>query len=1394
MNKNYSPSGHPLPSRKNSTFRKSGLFMLLAVLGMLPAAHVFGQSSTLISPTINNGGFESGTTGWTFVGSGQTNYWVVGSGNYFSGTQAAYITNSTAAPYDYNYDNTATSASQMYMDVTFPAGQPVVTLTFAVDCFGEDAFSPFDVLDVSLAPTSVTPVAGTPLNDASAGMGPYSLTTDFIGNVSGWRTITINIPQSLIGNTTSAVTRRLIFEWQNDNSNGSEPAAIDDVILTSSCQGPIITGPSPVGTTTATLNWNAVTGATSYNVRYKLTTDPYTVATWATPTSTPTNSLALSGLTPNQTQYDYEVSAIGGSCDAYSLDDTFQTLCNVSLPYLETFEGIVNDDDLPTCMSVTNLGSDVYTYSSSTSPINSSQVNHTPGGQKFAAFGGEFISVDDYIFTPAFNLIAGSSYQFTFWYDALGSTDWGTIAGYYGTSNTPSGMTNLISEVNAPDNNGYVKYTGTFIPATTGVYNMGIYCNGFAEFNEFMDIDDIGLTLLPPCAGMPDAGNITPAGPLSGCTGSTIALSNTGAPVSGAVYQWQMSTISNPTWVDVPGANTTDFTSPALADTTYFRLVETCTASGLANTTAPVTVNVPKPIYATLPAVEDFENWVDRCNSLDVPSYSWTNQPSTGNPSWRRDDQGVSNGAWGSNSGNYTPASFHAAHSARFHSENTQAGITGTMDYYVDCSSVIGTKELQLYSINESDFSNADFLDVQYSTNGAAGPFTDLGQIGVNDTWTLSTFSLPTNSATVVVRFIGTSDYGSTDIGLDYVRILSPCAGAPTAGTVTATNACSGQNFTLGVQGNTQAGALTYQWQQSTDGTTWTSIAGATADQTIGNITAPTYFRLIVTCSNSSMSDTSAPLLVNLAAYYYCYCASAAQYDGSYNSNIGNVNIVTQPGGATVLDNGNATPLLNNTTANNAYTDFTALTPAIVYRNSTYTATVSAISNVSYVENSRSAIYVDYNHDGVYDVTTEKLITADNDDNTGIASADFTVPATALTGLTGMRVILDNYASGTLNPCGLYGEGETEDYIIDVEPQPCSGAPNAGTASVSDTSICFGYTVDLVDATHDTAYGGVSWTWQQSTDGGTTWNTVPASANMDSLFNVPVSGPSEFRLAVLCSNSSATTYSNVVNVNIKPASICYCTSIAIGGRTADSSDITAFTIGNFVMAGTGPHLNNPNAVRGRTDYTDLPPIQLPSDSTVGVSVYQTMLRGSHADGKVTVFIDYNNNHVYDIPSERVWTGYTTLPLGYEATTIYIPSNVVLNTPTGLRVIANNDVNPNTPSDDACGTYTSGETEDYLVVFHQPVLGIGSVTNIQSLQLYPNPTTGAVNLQMNMQKAVTDLQIVVTNITGQQIATRTFHNTGTQFSTQLDLSGEARGVYFIEIKADGDRSLQRILLK
>ncbi len=209
--------------------------LALTALFMLGLGSAFAQTDRI---PINDGNFSNGSTftanGWS-VSNGTTpnHQWIVSSGHSlaapFAGNAAFVSDNGTA----YNYTPANNSNIFFWRDVTVPAGEVVMNLTFNWNQQGENSW---DIWQVFAAPTTITPVG----NNTHPGTGTTAVPTPitgatYVGNGSvqtGIQTFSGGIPGSFAG-----TTFRLIFAWKNETGGAQPPAAIDNIRLTSSLPG-----------------------------------------------------------------------------------------------------------------------------------------------------------------------------------------------------------------------------------------------------------------------------------------------------------------------------------------------------------------------------------------------------------------------------------------------------------------------------------------------------------------------------------------------------------------------------------------------------------------------------------------------------------------------------------------------------------------------------------------------------------------------------------------------------------------------------------------------------------------------------------------------------------------------------------------------------------------------------------------------------------------------------------------------------------------------------------------------------------------------------------------------------------------------------------------------------
>ena len=651
------------------------------------------------------------------------------------------------------------------------------------------------------------------------------------------------------------------------------------------------------------------------------------------------------------------------------------------------------------------------------------------------------------------------------------------------------------------------------------------------------------------CTGTPIGGttNTTSA---TVCAASNFTLNLTGNTAgAGITYQWQSSPIPIGTYTNIASATTAIYTTTQTASTSY-RCLVTCTSSSLSATSVATTVNVLPPTYATVPYVQNFETlWNTTCVvaplGQDIPDASWRNRPSADlNTGWRADNTTAALSGWGSSpSGMYSPTGANSTtRSARFHSFNTLFGAKGSLDFYVDLSSV-GTKQLSFYYIKPSTGGNR--LELFISTDGgqnfsALSSTPALVAAGVAVTsWTQSTVILASSSATTVIRFTATGD-GVSDLGLDEVNlsVLSSCTGTPTAGTTLASTAstCSG-NVTLSLPTASIGSGITYQWQSSPlPAGTYTNITGATSSTYAATQTVGTSYQCVVSCG--AANATSAPTDVTMALLANCYCAPvSAGVVCITRVTIGAINNITGCG-----------------TAPNFYDAYpntitTTLTQGISYP---ITVTTAVAADVS--------VWIDYNQNGTFDASEWVQAVA----NATTGTVNITPSFAAIVGTTKMRVrsktpFTNNTAT---EACVTFLSGDSEDYFINI----ASGVV-CSTITVTPVSSSPTYTVGVaVNTTLSASSSIVGATYTYSVTAGTLPAGLTFVGNVLSGNPTTVTASGSFTITATSAPGACTgTATYTFNVIASPV----CVTAVVVTPVSSSPTYTVGTAVNTVLGASG---------------------------------------------------------------------------------------------------------------------------------------------------------------------------------------------------------------------------------
>ena len=335
------------------------------------------------------------------------------------------------------------------------------------------------------------------------------------------------------------------------------------------------------------------------------------------------------------------------------------------------------------------------------------------------------------------------------------------------------------------------------------------------------------------------------------------------------------------------------------------------------------------------------------------------------------------------------------------------------------------------------------------------------------------------------------------------------CSGTPNPGNTLSSTvlACAGVNFTLSLQNTTAGSGVTYQWQTSPDGTSWTNASGITNSFTTSQ-TATTYYQSIVTCTGSSLATTSTPVMVGMNSASNCYCTPTYTFGKTDGDLISNIQIAT-------------TTLANNTgtdPVNPAYTYFTGLPnyTAVLQAGSTYNVTVS----VGTYGGQHVSVWIDYNDDGFFATSERVGFTTVAIAANGSASFPISLACNPALGTHRMRVRdVWNTTGNLIDPCANYGYGETEDYNVTISAAVACPQPSA----LSATAI----TTNSANLTWNAGCVETVWDLHLTTIGGGVPTGAPSNSNVTSPFSATSLSPStsyDFYVRADCSSNGTSLW------------------------------------------------------------------------------------------------------------------------------------------------------------------------------------------------------------------------------------------------------------------------------
>lgn len=506
---------------------------------------------------------------------------------------------------------------------------------------------------------------------------------------------------------------------------------------------------------------------------------------------------------------------------------------------------------------------------------------------------------------------------------------------------------------------------------------------------------------------------------------------------------------------------------------------------------------------------------------------------------------------------------------------------------------------------------------------------------------------------------------------------------------------CAGGMALFHVTGSTFEGGLVYQWEASLDaGASWTEISGATGADCSAMITGSVSYRRKTTCVATGDFSYSLPAAIGLSAPLECICSS------ELGGNCYGVSLIRVAIPGTSLFRTSVCP-----EADQAYTAWPNETPATgtVFKEVPFELQLSLYSG----EGAHAVAWIDYNQNGFFEeseyiyVAVYAPVSFDDIDYDSMAVGKVIIPATALSGLTKMRVrIVPSFLDLPMpsDACLYLNEGETEDFYLTVsEPAPCTGAPEVSlTADQESVPV---YEPFRLAASVEPGISGFAYQFQVSENAGASWSNLGEEVFSGAYLIHAQYTTAQYRVVKNCS-SGGSSISNTVTVlseteetetgplpetgseSEAEPDVPNCVPLYEYG-CSDDDMISSFTLHTIFNETSGICSADP---AGYSDYTGS------STNLVQGQDYTATISTVYGNAGVAIWIDYNDNGLFEAV-EKFATSDLIEAGGSGDIFMHIPPNAAEGSHLMRVRLVYDEAGSNLQP---CSEYEYGETEDYTV--------------------------------------------------------------------------------------------------
>jgi hypothetical protein len=90
--------------------------------------------------------------------------------------------------------------------------------------------------------------------------------------------------------------------------------------------------------------------------------------------------------------------------------------------------------------------------------------------------------------------------------------------------------------------------------------------------------------------------------------------------------------------------------------------------------------------------------------------------------------------------------------------------------------------------------------------------------------------------------------------------------------------------------------------------------------------------------------------------------------------------------------------------------------------------------------------------------------------------------------------------------------------------------------------------------------------------------------------------------------------------------------------------------------------------------------------------------------------------------------------------------------------------------------------------------VNEITKLTRVSLYPNPGNGLFTMRFHSATFAKTVDIAIVNLTGSMVQQKRYENVSGDFSTQIDMRQVPKGFYFVQVQADKEKIIRKLIVQ